>query len=163
MKAPTAISVLLLVVGCQTAPAEMSELEIAQIEAEVMRSANDMMAAWNAEDGPSGLAFFDSETLRVFWGPDEFDSWGSFGEMWARIWEYYTSWDGGWDDSFVKVLSPTSALFMGRYHFTGTNQEGVKYLFEPHWTTLFERRADGWRMTVVDNAYGTPQELPEGG
>ena len=144
-------------------PAEMTDAEIAQIEVEVMQATNDMMAAWNAEDGLASGAFFDSETLNVLWGGNEYDNPESFGEMYATIWERFPSWDGGWDDSFVKVLGPNLALFRGRYHCTLTNQAGVQTFWRPHFTALFERRTDGWKMTVVDHAVGTAEEVPEQG
>ena len=141
----------------------MTELAAAQVKAEVMQVAKDLMAAWNAEDGETGLSFFDSQTLNDLWGEDEFDSRESFSEMWATIWETFPSWDGEWDDTFVKVLSPNSALFRGRYHCTLTDMNGVATNYRPHWTTLLERRADGWKMTVVDHAYGTGEGVIEEG
>lgn len=141
----------------------MTEVEKARIEAEVMEATDGMMAAWNAEDGPASLSFFDAETLNVLWGPDEYNSPDSFGEFWANLWEIFSSWDGGWDDSHVRVLNPNQALFRGRYHCTLTDQEGIQTFWEPHWTALFERRADGWKMTFVDHAHGTAQEVPREG
>jgi ketosteroid isomerase-like protein len=171
MKAVVAILAALVCLGVlfwfytapKAPPAEMTEAEIAQIEAEVLKATNDMMTAWNAEDGLTGGSYFDSETLNVLWGSNEYDNPESFGEMWATIWERFPSWDGGWDDSTVKVLNPNQALFRGRYHCTLTDQEGVQTFWRPHLTALFERRADGWKMTLVDHAIGTAQEVPTEG
>ena len=162
MRAVAPFAVLMILAACQTAPPEMTETEIAQIEAEVLDVATALMDAWNTESWDTHLSYFDAETLNVLWGPDVLDTHESFAEFMTFV-EGYPDWDGGWDDEYVKVLSPSSALFRGRYHVTLTDLDGVKTFWEPHWTALVERRADGWKMTVVDHAYGTAEEVVEEG
>ena len=90
--------------ACQPATTELTVVQEAEIAAEVMMVANELMSAW--------------------------------------------------DDTFVKALSLNTAVFRGRYHGTLTDTEGVATMFRPHWTAIFERRVDGWKMTVIDHAYG---------
>ena len=162
MRTLSTLFVLSLLYACQTAPPEMTEAERAQIEAEVSGMANRLMDLWNTGDWETHLSLYDSEALNMLWGPTLLDTHESFAEFMGFI-ENYPGWEGGWDNTFVKVLGPNSALFRGRYHTTLTDLEGVKTFWRPHWTALVERRADGWKMTVVDHAYGTAQEVPAEG
>jgi hypothetical protein len=162
MKALAASTVLLFVAACQTAPPALTEAEVAQVEAEVTGMANRLMDLWNTGDWETHLSLYDSEALNVLWGPTVLDTHESFARFMGFV-EDYPGWDGAWDDIFVKVLGPNSALFRGRYHTTLTDLEGMKTFWRPHWTALVERRVDGWTMTVVDHAYGTAQEVPEEG
>ena len=147
--------------ACQPSTTELTEVQEAEIAAEVMMVANELMSAWNAEDGPTSLSFFDSEALNLLWGETEYDSRESFSGFWSDLWETVPSFEGAWDDTFVKALSLNSAVFRGRYHTTLTDAEGVATVFRPHWTAILERRVDGWKMTVVDHAYGTGEVVEE--
>ena len=150
-----------LLAACQPATTELTVVQEAEIAAEVMMVANELMSAWNAEDGPTSLSFFDSEALNLLWGERVFDSRESFSGFWSNLWETHPSWEGEWDDTFVEALSLNSAVFRGRYHCTMTDTEGVATLFRPHWTAIFFFCVDGWKMTVIDHAYGTGEVVEE--
>jgi ketosteroid isomerase-like protein len=65
MKALAALAILLPVAACQAPPAEMTEAERAQYEAEVEQAIN---ARW--DDYASMYAELDAETWLSFWTPD---------------------------------------------------------------------------------------------
>lgn len=145
---------LTVLAACQPATTELTDYQKGEVAAEVMMVVDELMAAWNAEDATTSLSFFDAEALNVLWGDTEYDSRESFSEFWSNLWETIPSFEGAWDDTFVRALSLNTAVFRGRYHTTITDGEGVATLWRPHWNAVFERRSDGWKMTVADNAYG---------
>ena len=81
MRTLAAFAVLLLVAACQTPPAEMTDAERAQIEAEVTGMANRLMDLWNTGDWETHLSLYDSETLNMLWGPTLLDTHESFAEF----------------------------------------------------------------------------------
>lgn len=145
---------LAVLAACQPTTTELTELQNSEIATEVMMAVEGLMDAWNAEDATASLAFFDVDALNVLWGNTEFDGHESFHGFWTGLWETISSWDGGWDGTFVRPLSLNTAVFRGRYHCTITDEDGAAMLWRPHWTAVLERRSDGWKMTVVDHAYG---------
>jgi hypothetical protein len=149
-----------LLAACQTATTELTEQQSAEIAAEIMMVVDGLMDAWNAEDATTSLSFFDSEALNILWGETEYDNRESFSEFWSNLWDAIPSWEGAWDDTFVRPLSLNTAVFRGRYHCTFTHT-GVVETFRPHWTAILERRVDGWKMTVIDHAYGTAEVVEE--
>ena len=114
MRTLAAFFVLLLVTACQTAPPEMTEAEIAQVEANVLEAIEATFEAWRQ---------LDVEGIMEGWHPTA-TSWASgarlrdFGwltESNRGIAENYTKWEGGWLETSVTVLNPDAALFQGTF------------------------------------------------
>jgi hypothetical protein len=59
MRALAALAVLVLVAGCQTAPQEMTEAEVAQIQTEVAAVGDQWLAAANGVNTEVFLDLFD--------------------------------------------------------------------------------------------------------
>jgi len=71
MRPLAAVAVLLLVAACQTVPPEMTEAEIAQYEAEVMREIDEQLARYGeamVQGDTEGVLSFWTEDMRL-WGP----------------------------------------------------------------------------------------------
>ena len=149
-----ALAILSLVTAAQTAQPGMSDAEVAQFEAEVMDVMNELMVAWNDEDGPGSLAPFDADALHVVWGTAVDDTPEAFGDRIAESWERVPSWEGDWEYAFVRAINPSSAVFLGRYEATLSYADGRSFFWQPHWTALLERDADEWKITVVDHSLG---------
>jgi uncharacterized protein (TIGR02246 family) len=131
----------------------MTEAEIAQIEAEVNQVLDELMTAWNAEDLEGSLAPFDSEELLVRWAADIDNGPEAFHDRMVDIWERALEWEGGWDYRYVRVISPTSALFIGSYDVTVSFASGTTRSWHPEWTSLLERRDSGWRITLANHVF----------
>ena len=169
MKALITVAALLLVLGLgfflYSSPAtspEMTETEIAQIEAEVNQVLDDLMAAWNAEDLEGSLAPFDSEELLVRWAADIDDGPQAFRARMVDIWERALEWEGDWDYRHVKVISPTSALFIGSYEVTVSFAGGNTRSWHPEWTSLLERTDSGWRIILANHVFDEAVLVEEG-
>jgi len=135
-------------------PAEMTEAEIAQIEAEVNQVLDDLMAAWNAEDLERSLAPFGSDDLHIVWATDVDTNPAMFRERMVDIWEWVPEWEGEWDYKHVKVISPASALFLGRFHATLAYSSGDTRSWQPSLTCLLELGDSGWKITVAHHVLG---------
>ena len=63
MKRLMAVVGLVLIIGCQAPPAEMTEAEIAEIESIVRAQAEALVTTQNAMDAEGFLAYFSRENL----------------------------------------------------------------------------------------------------
>jgi uncharacterized protein (TIGR02246 family) len=143
-------------------PAEMTEAEIAQIETEVKQVLDDLMAAWNAEDLERSLAPFGSDDVHVVWATGVDTNPTMFRERMAEIWEWVLEWEGEWDYRHAKVISPTSALFLGRFHATLTYTSGDTRSWKPSLTCLLELGENGWKITTAHQVLGQSTLVEEG-
>jgi hypothetical protein len=162
MRTLSVVAVLLLVAACQNAPPEMTEAEIAQIEAEVLEAMEANLEGWRQHSADMIMATFHPTATSWVVGSTPRD----FGEVtdWVRnFFEGYTNWEGGWAETSVTVLSQDAALFQGTYDCTTTRNDG-RMLFWPGnatWTNLLERTEDGWRITKGANSAGAGQRIDQ--
>jgi uncharacterized protein (TIGR02246 family) len=169
MKALITVAALLVVLGpgfflysTPTASPEMTEAEIVQIEAELKQVLDDLMTAWNDEDLEGSLAPFDSEELLVRWAGNIDDGPQAFHDRMADIWERALEWEGDWDYRYVKIVSPTSALFIGSYQAVVSFASGHTRSWHPEWTSLLERKDSGWRITLANHVFDEAVVVEEG-
>jgi hypothetical protein len=149
MRSLSAFSVLLLVAACQAPPAEMTEAEVAQIEAEVTEWSEAWMDGWGPENR--------CEIITAFYHPDHanrFRGGEPRGRDGVREWceattGNWASFSGNWTDIDVRVISPDAAMFTGRYDGTWeyTNGGTGHYPTGSH-RILVERTVDGWGATM---------------
>ena len=82
----------------------------------------------------------------------DYSSYAEFLDGWV---EDKAAWDGEWLDAHVRVLSDDLAVFSGRYKMTMVMKEGEKRNFPGSaWAALFERTADGWRISLIGAGSG---------
>jgi len=166
MRTLAALAVLLLLAACQTAPPEMTEAEIAQIEAEVTEWAETLLDGWGPGTTEERCAALQAlaHPDHVVWlrggeprGPD------AFFEYCMANQANWVSYTGEWTDTDVRVLSPDAVIFIGRTSGTWVHTDGrvtrypagvIRY--------LVERTADGWGFTMTDFSNG-PSEVVEQG
>ena len=148
MRTLAAFAVLLLVTACQAPPAEMTEAEIAQIEAEVMAFEESKAAAFSTLDPDRLMEFWaDGDISTLNFGEDRIigqEGLRAFYENLLPSWaETQMSWLPG---CTIDVLSPELALFQGTVRQPITNQEGVSYVEQVNFTELL-RNIDGeWKI-----------------
>lgn len=157
-----ALFAVLSLAACQSGIPELTEAEIAQIEAEVLEVVEANFEGWRQGDVDIIMATFHPTAT----------SWvaGSVPRDFSRVTEWvtnfstnYESWEGGWTETEVKVLSREAALFQGHYSCTTTRNDG-RVLYWPgnaSWTNLLERTEDGWKITMGANAAGAGRRLDQ--
>jgi len=155
MKGLIAVLGLLLVLGVgfflyssPTAPsAEMTEAEIAQIEAEVMQFAEAHLSAFGE---------LDAEVLTSFWLEDNISS-VSFAERMVGTEETSIFFDGlvaSWQQtnsewqpgSIVDVISPTMALFQGTSRQEVAFSDGRELVQRIHFTHFLKKVDGEWKI-----------------
>ena len=154
MRALLALGALLVVLGLgfflystPTAPVEMTEAEVAQVEAEVMAFAEDHLSAFEA---------LDADRLTGYWVQDNVTS-VSFAERIVGLEDmalFYENLVARWASnemewlpgSVVDVIASDVALFQGTARQATTSPEGESQVMEVHFTH-FLRKMDGtWKI-----------------
>jgi hypothetical protein len=165
MRKTAALAVLMTVAACQAPPAEMTEAEIAEIEAEVMGWAEAWLDGWEADTRTgceTNLALIHPEPVVFLTGGEP--------QRKADWFEYCLSMNAGlagfsgeWIEKEVRVLSPDAAVFLGRYDGTFEEESG-RILRYPGAVQLIlvERMADGWGLTLTEWSNGPSEVVEEG-
>jgi ketosteroid isomerase-like protein len=138
-----------------TAPPEMTDAEIAQIEAEVMAFEERKAAAFSTLDPDRLMDFWADGEISLF----NFDQDRYVGQEEIRA--FYEDLFGTWAQtqmewlpgSTIDVLSPDLALFLGSVRQPLTYQEGGNYVAYVHFTDLL-RKIDGEWKTQRSHASG---------
>ena len=168
MKALLAILALLVVLGLgwflyssPTAPAEMTEAEIAEIQAEVMEAADLLITGWNTNDVELFLTMFHPNKVSHAWGSQVYDNHDELSEQWLSVWETGDSVRISWTARDVQVLTDQAAMFQGSTDLMLYYTDGriLHYPGTAHWTGLFEPSEAGWRMTTSAYTFGGAQRL----
>ena len=159
MRTLSAFAVLFLVTACQALPAEMTEAEIVQIEAEVLDWGEAWAAGWEPENR--------CEILRALFHPDHVvhltggepqgrDSWF---EYCMNSYGTWVSFSGTWTDMNVRVISPDAAVLITRYDGTFEFANGtIDHRPAGGVLILVERTPDGWGATMWENSGGPRAE-----
>lgn len=166
MRSLLSLSLLMLVAACQTAPPEMTEVELAQIEAEVMAWAEGWMDGWNTgtpEDrcaAAQALVHPDHVVYLTGGAPwkkaDYFDYCMGVQQNWK-------SHEGAWTETDVRVLSPDAAVFLGRTETTWVRADDTIFVYPAGaQLILLERTADGWGVTLLEWSNGPRERTEEG-
>jgi hypothetical protein len=138
----------------------MTEAERAQIEAEVLEVAETMV---------DGFMQLDGELIATTAHPDLVFAYGghvlnrdTYREAMVAWPEGKESWEGGWVETDVRVLSPDLAVFSGTMEFTVRYSDG-RTLHFPNgaFAALYERTSEGWRWSVGGVSSGGGQPVDE--
>jgi hypothetical protein len=158
MKRLIAFAGLVLLVGCQAPPAEMTEAEIAQIEAEVLEWADVWMAAWNAGPPPDRCEaalplVHPQHVVRLSGGqPQTKADWLDYCVNFQENWPSHAA---EWIDTDVRVISADAAILLGRYRADWVRADETVFDYPAAaQRILVERTADGWGFTFLQNSNG---------
>jgi hypothetical protein len=154
-----AFLILVLAVGCQAPPAEMTEAERAQIEAEVLAWSEVWEEGWEPANRCEILRalFHPDHPVRLAGGePQGRDGWFEFCMSNYATW---VSFSGTWGDREVRVISPDAAVLITRYDGTWEFEDGTtdRRPAGVH-RILLERAPDGWGATFMQNSAGPSAE-----
>ncbi len=157
-----AVFALLSLRATPIAPPEMTEAEIAQIEAEVMALMQEFVDGFNELDMAMATATFhpDHTTLTIGGEIVNKSGYREILDGWVGDKE---SWQGSWLETNVRVLSPSAAVFTGTWSPTIRYSNGsVRNYPLGAWVTLVERTAAGWRISAALGSNSGYEEV-EGG
>jgi hypothetical protein len=141
------------------ATSAMTEAEIAQIEAEVLQVWEGFFQSFRDldMDGVTGIFHPEHTSMNYQY---EFADYAAMLELYEGFFAPLEAWEGGWVDTRVRVLTPSFAVFEGRYWATIHFTDGSAFHWPENaiWTALMEKTDDGW--LVAENAPSSPEGQP---
>ncbi len=154
-----------LLYSSPTAAPEMTEAEIAQIEAEVLGLMESWMEAWRGNDCALSRDLWHPTKIaqpRVGRTGISVDGWI---ESCTTQMANRESFSGEWTDTDVRVISPEAAVFSGTYRATYGYRDGSPGRHYPTaaQVMLVERTEGGWGITFFTNSNGPSEEVGEEG
>lgn len=154
-------ALLSLVVACQAPSAEMTEAEMAEIEAGVLEATDLLVNGWNTNDVELFLTMFHPTKVSHAWGSRVYDNHDELSDEWLSVWETGDSVRISWTARDVQVLNDQAAMFQGSTDLMLYYTDGriLHYPGTAHWTGLFEPSEAGWRMTTSAYTFGGAQRL----
>ncbi|MFG1691129.1 YybH family protein [Gemmatimonadota bacterium] len=159
------LAALILLAACQAPPpAEMTDAERSEIEAAVIQVAEGWFTSWASADADGIQAIFDNERFVYVSGGTRLDSPDAVASF-LQDWYEDRSWEGGWDEIAIDVLSPDAAAFSATFHMRVTYTDGRVF----DWpgtgsaTAVFERRNSEWKATLMHISSGTSTLVEEAG
>jgi uncharacterized protein (TIGR02246 family) len=140
----------------------MTDVEIAEIEAEVREVAQTFIDGFNELDMAKVVSVSHPDHTKVPYAGEILDRSGfqEFLDGWVEDKE---SWQGDWVDTHIRVLSPDLAAFSGTYSVDMTLSDGERRHYPSGaMVGLFERTEDGWRWSIRGSASSGYQLVEEG-
>jgi hypothetical protein len=158
MKTAIRVIVVFLVLGFfaykywpPTAPPEMTEAEIAQIEADARAVGDQWLAAVNSINTGAFLDLFDSADTYAVDGA----YYASYEEWVGRIRRLFSTWesvDWAWGETRVEVFAPDAAMFVGQTEGTRTRTNGETSNADVGVTLLVRKIGRVWKITYQGSA-----------
>jgi hypothetical protein len=143
-------------------PAEMTEVEIAQIEAEVTEWADAWMAVWEQNDCNAAVPFFHPTKTAFLWQGKALSR-AAWLEECNPVVANRVAFAGHWTSVEVEVLTPNVVHFLGTYTDTIRYESGrARTWAENSQLGLVERTPDGWVFTSIAATSGPAEEIEEG-
>ena len=152
-----------LLYSSPTASPEMTEAEIAQIEAEVLAVMQDFIDGFNELDMAKVNETMHPEHMTFSYVGDLLDKAGyrEFLDNWVQTKE---SWQGHLHETDVRVLSPdvavsTGLLTIDEIHYTDGR---ARHYPKNAWTMLFEKTPVGWKWSMGGHTSSGFEDIAEG-
>jgi hypothetical protein len=156
MRLITFFALFSLVAGCQAPPEGMTPEDMAQIESIIRGQAEALVTTQNSLDADGFLAYFSRERL----------DWVNVGthrtsyeavDRWIRdLLGSLDSFDSGWNELGVTVLSDRAALSHGNWWGRQVVGDQVMTGDAIYWTALHQLEEDGsWRITRVHQSWSS--------
>ena len=162
MKALAGVAVVAfsLSAACQAPPAEMTEAEITQIQAEVTQVLEEFMEANGAMDCARIAAIYHPDHTAIAWGSRLLDNSG-FREACEGFFESKDAWTGYWVETDVRVLTRDLAEYAGRMGDTIHYSDGRVREWPGNCVNVgvMERTPDGWKQTIAAQTCGSSRAV----
>lgn len=157
MRTLATVALLLLTAGCQPPAPEITEAEVVALEEAVLGQANAIIEAQNTFDADGFLAQFSTQDMDWINQSTHFASYEALAEMIEEFFVGLDTFDSGWKDLSVRVLSRKAALCQGEWWGEQTRGDVVSRYESVYWTALHELQADGtWKITRVHQSWAEP-------
>lgn len=128
MRTLAAVAVLLLVAACQTATPEMTEAEIAEVEANALAWSDQWLETATNLDAEGTAALMDRDDGHsVQQGTVYRPTWAEILAGRREMNAPFTNWVAEWDERRVDVLGPDVALVTGQATGSVTDTDGREY------------------------------------
>jgi ketosteroid isomerase-like protein len=163
MRALAAVGILMILAGCQAPPAEMTQAEIAQMEAEVTQVIADRWAGfWEsvvAKDYEEWASYWTSDTRVLQTGVD------MSGTAWfdyvRELFESGAQWHTFDIESFDFFVHGNVAYQIGQWDETATLDSGEPVEWNEYFFIRWVKGDDGlWRLSRL---LSTPRDAPAEG
>ena len=171
MKGLIAALVVLLAVGVfffyraspTSAPAEMTEAEIAQIEAEVLEWADLWVESSRSQDADAVVALMDPDEARYVVNSTFHSGLDDCRDALETLYQGWETWAGEWSGESVEALGPEVAFLIGQVRGPLTLVGGTEGINQVRLSFLLRKRVDGWKA-VYGHGSGTftPNPVEEG-
>jgi len=161
MRGLVAVALLALLSACQAPPAEMTEAEISQIEAEITAVADQLIEALNSLDPGIATAIFDRTSMH---GNDGAAYFATYDEWVAHNEEFFGRFEevnGGWTNTRVDVLCSDAAVFAGQNEMIVTQVNGAHTKIEGYITLVLRKTDDAWKV-ILQSSTGRWTQIEEG-
>jgi len=127
-------------------PAEMTEAEIAQIEAEVSAIADQMMTALSNLDMSFSEAHYDPATMHGNDGTAYFATYEEWVAHNEELVGRFEELDADWTNTRVDVLAPDVALFVGQNSVDATQVSGARTNIQGYITLVLKKSEGDWKI-----------------
>ncbi|MGD8360982.1 MAG: nuclear transport factor 2 family protein [Gemmatimonadota bacterium] len=134
-----------------TAPPEMTEAEIAQVEADAATVGDQWLAAVNGINADAFLDLFDSANTYAVDGA----YYATYDEWVGRIQRLFSTWenvDWAWGETRVDVIAPDAAMFVGQTEGTRTRTDGQTSNARVGVTLLVRKIGGVWKIVYQGSA-----------
>lgn len=154
MKGLITLLAVLVVVGLAfflyrtpTAPPEMTEAEVAQIESELMSWTDQWIESTRNLDADGVMALLDPDEPRYVVNATFHSGLNECRNAFEALYSGWEAWNPAWSDTSVEVLGPEAALLIGQVRGPLTLVDGTEGINQVRLTFLLKRRAEGWIAT----------------
>jgi hypothetical protein len=155
MRRPLTLAALMIVGACQAVPPELTEEEIAQIEAQVLEAIERNFEGFRQLDLEMALEPMDTE-ISWSWSSVPLD-YSQMREATANALAQFEAYEGEFTPVALRVLTPDAAVIQFTYECTLTYADGRMFYYPGNvtQTNLLERRPDGWKFTLGSQTLGS--------
>ena len=138
-----------IVLGCSASPPNvpLSDVQRAAIEDSVRATTDSVFAAGNRKDLDRMFSFYSANTTLLRDG--KYEAWAEHQAGARAFYATLKAVDLRALDHTVEVLSPTAAIWRGRYRFSLTPQSGKPIAGTAANTWVLTRETTGWRIIHV--------------
>ena len=150
-------TIILIILGglmmgaCQSPDSlRLSESQIAQIKAEVKKTATEHL---NSKDASAALSYYTKDAIIMSNG-SQYPSFESFAE---EIKEFYSSLSkinlAAYDEMYVDVITRDAALFTTKFRWSCTDTNGTTTDLQGVWSALYVRQDGRWKMSFRHESF----------
>ena len=154
---------LLLAVPFQISGQEMTEEQVAKIEAEVMSWTDQWIESSRGQDAEAVATLLDPEEARYVVNSTFHSGLDDCRDALETLYQGWNTWAGEWRGRSVEVLGPEVAFLIGEVSGPLTLVDGTEGVNQVRLSFLLRKRQQGWKAVYVHGSGTfTPTPVEEG-